>query len=237
MRKKLMIVATAALISAMLSIPAFAAEWKSDASGWWYQNDDGSYPSNGWTWVDGKCYYFTPEGYCLINTQTPDGYTVDANGAWIVDGMVQTQENHSQVADGTLIQWNGLNFTVPSGFVQDTSEQEGAFFLDENRMAAIAIVTETIPGIEGYESMLNAMQSQLLDEAVEQFVGTPSGKSPKQFTSGTWYNYEFADASVFGISGSVRIYIRLNGTQIQMIMFAGNLADMDTDGIMNNNLR
>lgn len=30
-------------------------------------------------------------GYCLLNTLTPDNYTVDANGAWIVNGMIQTQ--------------------------------------------------------------------------------------------------------------------------------------------------
>lgn len=65
MRKKLIIAAAAALISAMLSVPAFAAEWKQDTTGWWYQNDDGSYPNNGWNWVEGKCYYFTPEATAL----------------------------------------------------------------------------------------------------------------------------------------------------------------------------
>lgn len=241
MRKKLIIAAAAAAISAMLSVPAFAAEWKSDATGWWYQNDDGSYPSNGWTWVEGKCYYFTPEGYCLINTQTPDGYTVDASGAWVVNGAVQTQGNvpagNSVTAEGTVIQWNGLTFTVPAGFVQDTTETEGAFFLDESRVAAIVIVTEVIPDMEGYESLLNTMQGVLLDEAVEEYVGTPSSKSPKQFSSGTWYSYDFTDASRLGLPGSLRIYIRHNGAQIEMIMFIGNLSGMDLDGIMNNNLR
>lgn len=241
MRKKLIIAAAAALISAMLSVPAFAAEWKQDTTGWWYQNDDGSYPINGWNWVEGKCYYFTPEGYCLINTQTPDGYTVDASGAWVVDGVVQTQGGSqaadSQTADGTVIQWNGLTFTVPAGFVQDTSEQGGAFFFDSSRIAAIAIVTESIPDMAGYEDLLNSMQGLILDEAVEEYIGTPSGKSPKQFATGTWYSYDYSDASVLGLPGSVKIYVRLNGVQIQMILFAGNLSGMDTDGIMNNNLR
>lgn len=96
MRKKILVAAVAGLMALTLSMPVFAGEWKKDGTGWWYQNDDGGYPSNGWTWVDGICYYFTPEGYCLINTQTPDGYMVDASGAWVVDGVVQTQDQGKQ---------------------------------------------------------------------------------------------------------------------------------------------
>ena len=40
----------------------FAAEWKQDNSGWWYQNDDGSYPINTWKEIDGKQYYFGNDG-------------------------------------------------------------------------------------------------------------------------------------------------------------------------------
>lgn len=70
---------------------------------WWYQNADGSYPASQWKEVDGKWYYFDAEGYmatgwinvggvdyCLapdgalyVSCTTPDGYNVDANGAWI----------------------------------------------------------------------------------------------------------------------------------------------------------
>lgn len=38
-----------------------------------------------------ECYYFGPDGYCLINTTTPDGYTVNADGAWVVNGVIQTK--------------------------------------------------------------------------------------------------------------------------------------------------
>ena len=33
-----------------------------------------------------------------MNTTTPDGYLVDANGAWVVDGKVQTQGTVSKAA-------------------------------------------------------------------------------------------------------------------------------------------
>lgn len=87
----------AGILSLSLSIFALAGSWQLDTTGYWYQNDDGSYPVNCWQWIDGnqdgiaESYYFNDKGYLLVNTTTPDGYTVDANGAWTVDGIVQTQ--------------------------------------------------------------------------------------------------------------------------------------------------
>lgn len=99
MRKKITTVALTTLMSLAISIPAFAAQWQSDANGWWYQNDDSSYPTNTWQWIDGnsdgiaESYYFDGQGYCLLNTTTPDGFTVNATGAWTVNGVVQTQQS------------------------------------------------------------------------------------------------------------------------------------------------
>ena len=72
-----------------------AAQWQQNTTGWWYQEDNGSYPVNTWKWIDGKCYYFDGNGYMLSNTTTPDGYQVDASGAWVVNGVVQTQGTNS----------------------------------------------------------------------------------------------------------------------------------------------
>jgi hypothetical protein len=57
--------------------------WKQDNTGWWYQNEDGSYPKSAWQLIDRKYYYFNEVGYMLSNTTTPDGYQVDSNGVWI----------------------------------------------------------------------------------------------------------------------------------------------------------
>ena len=47
----------------------------------------------GWQWIDGNCYYLDPqgqnEGALYRNTTTPDGYAVDAEGRWVVNGAVQ----------------------------------------------------------------------------------------------------------------------------------------------------
>ncbi len=51
----------------------------------------------GWQWLDNnndgvsECYYIQDDGTALLGTVTPDGHTVDEQGAWIVDGVVQTQ--------------------------------------------------------------------------------------------------------------------------------------------------
>ncbi len=97
MFKKMATVLSVAVLAAAASITAQAGVWKQDNVGWWWQNDDGSYPVSKWEWLDGnqdgvaECYYFNADGYMLANTVTPDGYTVDANGAWVVNGTVQVK--------------------------------------------------------------------------------------------------------------------------------------------------
>ena len=81
--KKVKLFFAVGVASAALSMTSFAGEWKQDASGWWYQNDDGSYPTNTWKEINGKQYYFDNNGYILTNTSTPDGQKVDASGALI----------------------------------------------------------------------------------------------------------------------------------------------------------
>lgn len=70
-------------------------------STWRYINDDGTCPKSMWLWIDGdrngwaECYYFSSSshnqtgGYMLANTVTPDGYDVNSDGAWVIDGNVQ----------------------------------------------------------------------------------------------------------------------------------------------------
>ena len=96
MKKGYFMAALAAAISLGSAMTSFAG-WQSDANGYWWQNDDGTWPSNSWQWLDGngdgvaECYYFDGNGYMLANTTTPDGYQVNIDGAWTVNGVVQTQ--------------------------------------------------------------------------------------------------------------------------------------------------
>lgn len=109
-------------VSTLISMPAFAGSWQMDNNGWWWRNDDGSYPTSSWQWLDGngdsisECYYFNSQGYMLSGTTTSDGYNVDANGAWVVDGVIQTK---SAVTSSTGTVWTQSSSGGTGGVVAD----------------------------------------------------------------------------------------------------------------------
>ena len=90
-QKTLSLVLLSVLFLFILSFASFAGTWKQDAKGYWYENDDGSYPKSTWMWIPGKdphiayCYYFDENGYCLINRKSPDGYQLSPSGEWLID--------------------------------------------------------------------------------------------------------------------------------------------------------
>lgn len=95
--KKLRIMAATMALTSVASISAYAGAWANNAQGWWYNNGDGTWPVSTWQWIDGngdgtaECYYFDANGYCLMNTMTPDGYKVNGDGAWLLNGTIQTK--------------------------------------------------------------------------------------------------------------------------------------------------
>ena len=80
--------------AAAAALPVYAGSWRQNASGWWYQNDDGTYPAGGWQWIDSdgdgtaECYYFYSDGYMASNNDI-NGYHVNDAGQWTVGSRVQ----------------------------------------------------------------------------------------------------------------------------------------------------
>ena len=101
----LKLIAAVVMLTAAMSVTAFAAGWTlgqgGNSSRWWYDLGNGQYYGQPgqeveWQWPDGnqdgvaECYAFDSEGWMYADTTTPDGYTVNENGAWTVNGAVQT---------------------------------------------------------------------------------------------------------------------------------------------------
>ena len=78
--KKVKLFFAVSVASAVLSMTSFAGEWKQDASGWWYQNDDGSYPTNTWKEINGKQYYFDNYPHIVIENNNIDELIMMMNG-------------------------------------------------------------------------------------------------------------------------------------------------------------
>ncbi len=99
MRLKFLKLSAAALFTSVLcAMPIFAGQWEQLGDGTWkYKKDDGQYEVNCWQWIDGnrdgiaECYRFNENGILYVSADV-DGYTVDGNGAWVVNGVVQTQQ-------------------------------------------------------------------------------------------------------------------------------------------------
>ena len=60
---------------------SMATGWVKDSGSWYYLKNSGSM-ATGWVKDSGKWYYLASSGNMLRNTRTPDGYYVDASGAW-----------------------------------------------------------------------------------------------------------------------------------------------------------
>lgn len=80
------------VMAVSMSLTAFAGQWMKDDVGYWWQEDDGSYPTNTMKWInaDGDLevegYYFDENGYVYRCT-----YTGNETGAWTLEEWMETQ--------------------------------------------------------------------------------------------------------------------------------------------------
>ncbi len=113
--------ATALLSAALLSTPALAGEWRANSTGFWYVNDDGSYPTYAWQWIDGdddgvyQCFAFDENGYLMLNCTTPDGYLVGDAGAWF-DGVTPVTRTYPV---GTYVEPTPIEGLQKYGYASD----------------------------------------------------------------------------------------------------------------------
>jgi hypothetical protein len=93
---------------------------------WWFDFGNGDYFKSSWQWIDGnqdgiaECYCFDENGWMYENTTTPDGYTVNENGAWTVNNIVQTKTSDLIPKNNTN---NSVN-TASNNFTETRNNEE-----------------------------------------------------------------------------------------------------------------
>ena len=82
MKKRVIgITALAAVMTVATGMSAFAADWKQDTHGWYYEYDNGAWAPFGW-FTDPETknmYYIDPDGYMMSGTRV-DGFWLDDSG-------------------------------------------------------------------------------------------------------------------------------------------------------------
>lgn len=104
--KKVLAVILTGALTASLSLTAFAGQWQKDENGWWWQEDDGSYPVNTVKFIDadsdgtGEGYYFDENGYvyrCTVAGDESVGLSLDA---WLSTQLPQKTGDQVQHNEG-----------------------------------------------------------------------------------------------------------------------------------------
>ncbi|ETP72501.1 hypothetical protein UYO_1575 [Lachnospiraceae bacterium JC7] len=108
--KKIVATGTVAALSvAMLAGTAIAGAFVTNEKGIWFDNGDGTFPASVWKWIDAdgdgqyQCFAFDENGYAYVNTTTPDGFTTDATGAWVQNGVQVARTALENIADNAIV--------------------------------------------------------------------------------------------------------------------------------------
>ena len=136
MAKFLLAISVAFLLSAL---PSFSVGFTKGSSryAWWYDLGHENYLRSTWQWIDtdndgvAECYYFDADGWMYTDTTTPDGYTVDENGAWTVDSVVQTRESQEDTTGET----DTASGQDGSSYKQETMDRINQFRAGQNLQA------------------------------------------------------------------------------------------------------
>ena len=122
----------------------FKEGWHQNATGWWYQNSDGSYPTNKWQKINEKWYFFNEDGYCLTNKWIKRGgvwYWLDNDGTMATGWKKINNEWYYFKQDGEMVtgwvkyyeKWYYLNTT--NGFMESNAfvkGKDGWYYISED---------------------------------------------------------------------------------------------------------
>lgn len=205
---------TTVAFSVLMSSVAFAGTWQTGAGAnqgkWWYDNGNGAYTSNGWQWIDGnndgvaESYYFDEAGWLLVNTTTPDGYAVNADGAWVENGIVQTK---SVNVEATPI--SESDFVVGGNNSITQNNADNSIITNWNRLGYSDV--EIFHCFVSGDSLVTA-RGVALGESKNTVISKYGNKEAASYNTAAdkWYGYiagnGFTEASTISTAASVLEY-------------------------------
>lgn len=240
---------TAALLS--ISFSAYAGQWHQEGEHWKYLNNDGTYSAHTWQWIDGngdgisESYYFDDNGFLYLDTITPDGYSVNQDGAWVVNGEVQTKSETS--GEGEYISLEvGYNAKIPVGMervhnnILDYYKRTSARFEDAQGTRLISFSIDDYRNQAEYFRTVEGTTDASFQERKADAVGTTLKatvvlRDTKEYHSGTWSHVQLTDyvGDYQKHWSNVHYFFQSNDFVLTTVRIWSTGADMDVDGFMN----
>lgn len=133
-KRKLLKTGLAVTLAVMtLAQPVSAANWVHNNTGWWWREDNGSYPANQWKAINGKWYWFDSNGYMATGWRKINGtwYWMDASGAMAtgwrnINGTWYYLESSGAMASN---KWIG-NYYVEASGAMATNKWIGNYYVN-----------------------------------------------------------------------------------------------------------
>ena len=104
--------AVLALMIVLLPVMSQAGTWKKNSTGWWWQEDNGSWPANQWKYIHGTWYAFEGNGYMRT------GWYWDGRSWYYLTGSGAMAEGWASVG-GTWYYLQPGNGAMQTGWVKD----------------------------------------------------------------------------------------------------------------------
>lgn len=207
---------TAAILTAALTISsasvAMAGEWKEDSKGWWYQEDDGTYPASDWKEIDGRWYYFDGNGYMRRGWVQDQGtwYFMGADGAMSTN---QTVEGFQLAADGARIdEKNQLGIYVKGKTVEkETKAANGAVAMKYSVTTPLV----TIAGNPDVTNKINSYFNDVKNRMEEVRAGYEAGALEYYNIAGQFNNSCYEVSHTFESLATTKKYLSFSLTSYE----------------------
>ncbi len=230
--KRIKVLLLACMLTLIMCIPTYAGQWLKDDTGWWYENSNGSYLKSGWYWIDGKSYLFNDSGYILVNTRTPDGYNVNNNGAWTINGVEQFRDTKAVIS--------GFDVVIPNGYDSDVDTINNSISLTEtNGDAGVLLMTVHEDGIQKIKEGFGEEGLKRLSDEVAGGLISEVGSNPvllnqdlKQYTNGLWNHYLYNVVSADNNTITCNMYINLLDNDARIVIMINNNREFTEDQFM-----